>query len=368
MDDDILTRIDATTEERCACGCGVPLNPDGPSAWFATAACQQRWQGAQATDPQDVYSRPDAAQVYVGRDGMRVPLRGDTADAPAPIAGMRGQRVAYEIFDEWVIAATLADELLERERLTADRFRIEGLFWAASPPLREAPRREPQYAGGYGDPYGPSLTEIEIPGPPDDLPLRPRRLADANPPWSHATRGPNAWQRWCPHHRGHATPQERLRFNAVFWQPAAEVATVARPPTTVLACPVCGTIWPGPVMQAWWRSDRLSWVTEIALAAGDAIVYAAASREAARSSEMIKYAWAELERQLVERLTDRGSCTWTGCTGEARYWFRRDRPVPRSHRLGDLHAGSHLRVCYDHYADLLRDPIVGPGVRILRDR
>jgi hypothetical protein len=40
---DILDAIDAATEERCACGCGTRLDPDGPSGWWATEHCQATW-------------------------------------------------------------------------------------------------------------------------------------------------------------------------------------------------------------------------------------------------------------------------------------------------------------------------------------
>jgi hypothetical protein len=60
---DILAQIDAVTDERCACGCEQPLDPQGASGWFAGQACQQRWQERQATDPHDVYRRNDPAYV-----------------------------------------------------------------------------------------------------------------------------------------------------------------------------------------------------------------------------------------------------------------------------------------------------------------
>jgi hypothetical protein len=41
---DILERIDSAVDGRCACGCGRPLDPAGPSGWWATEECQYRWQ------------------------------------------------------------------------------------------------------------------------------------------------------------------------------------------------------------------------------------------------------------------------------------------------------------------------------------
>jgi hypothetical protein len=79
---DILDRIDDAIEERCACGCGQPLHRDGPSGFFASQQCQARWHAGQATDPDDVYERDDAAAVYVGYDGASVPLLGVEEETP----------------------------------------------------------------------------------------------------------------------------------------------------------------------------------------------------------------------------------------------------------------------------------------------
>jgi hypothetical protein len=51
---DILDTIDAATGALCACGCARPLDPDGPSAWWATEDCQQTWQSG----------RPDLADFH----------------------------------------------------------------------------------------------------------------------------------------------------------------------------------------------------------------------------------------------------------------------------------------------------------------
>lgn len=51
---DILERIDAATDNLCMCGCGTPLNPAGPSAYYVDAAHQQAWMRAQTTRPHEV--------------------------------------------------------------------------------------------------------------------------------------------------------------------------------------------------------------------------------------------------------------------------------------------------------------------------
>jgi hypothetical protein len=63
---DLLDRIDAATEGRCACGCGRLLPADGPSAYWAGPDCQRRWNEARADRPDEVYERPDAAEYPPG--------------------------------------------------------------------------------------------------------------------------------------------------------------------------------------------------------------------------------------------------------------------------------------------------------------
>jgi hypothetical protein len=84
--DDILDRIDAAIEERCACGCSRPLHPNGPSGFFASQDCQARWHARLASDPHDVYERDDAAAVYVGSDDEPVPLLGIDCETPDTLA------------------------------------------------------------------------------------------------------------------------------------------------------------------------------------------------------------------------------------------------------------------------------------------
>lgn len=69
-----LAAIDDATERRCS-QCHKPLPAESVSEWWCGPACQWGWHGADATDPGAVYSRADAAPVFVGRDGARVPLR-----------------------------------------------------------------------------------------------------------------------------------------------------------------------------------------------------------------------------------------------------------------------------------------------------
>lgn len=93
---DVLDRIDAAVNQQCACGCRTPIGDASPSAYFASAACQSRWANRQATDPQDVYQRPDAA-MYVGVDAARWPL--NTAEAAAADVPPRLLLVAEPVDD-----------------------------------------------------------------------------------------------------------------------------------------------------------------------------------------------------------------------------------------------------------------------------
>lgn len=60
---DILASIDDAIGERCACGCGEPVPPDGASAWFASQACQWRWNQRQASNPAEVYNGPNVTML-----------------------------------------------------------------------------------------------------------------------------------------------------------------------------------------------------------------------------------------------------------------------------------------------------------------
>lgn len=63
--EDILSAIDDVLQEStkavCGCGCGKAIGPNSPSLDFATPDCQSYWSQLLATDPNDVYTRPDAA-------------------------------------------------------------------------------------------------------------------------------------------------------------------------------------------------------------------------------------------------------------------------------------------------------------------
>jgi hypothetical protein len=49
----ILDRIDRAISGLCECGCGQPLPENGPSMYFASEDCQQRWRARRTRDAQD---------------------------------------------------------------------------------------------------------------------------------------------------------------------------------------------------------------------------------------------------------------------------------------------------------------------------
>jgi hypothetical protein len=84
---DFVDRLDAAVDGRCGCGCGTPITDSSPSAYYATAHCQSAWMNQHATNPGEVYSRPDAASVLVGSDDTPIPLR---EPARSPTGGGSG--------------------------------------------------------------------------------------------------------------------------------------------------------------------------------------------------------------------------------------------------------------------------------------
>lgn len=88
---DILSEIDDAISDRCCCGCGETLDPNGPSAYYVDADHQRRWQDRQATDPIDVYRRPDA-HIDLFYEGLRTVGRTDENSPPVPSTTFRRLR------------------------------------------------------------------------------------------------------------------------------------------------------------------------------------------------------------------------------------------------------------------------------------
>lgn len=135
---DVLDLIENAVDGLCACGCGTQLSPDGPSAYYASPECQRRYLARQASDPEEVRRRPDAAPVYVGRDSARVPLR-EVARRPQS-SRMRGASPTLVIIDEPFAAdheALAAFAAAAAEQATAQ---LAAFFGALRPVFEELGR------------------------------------------------------------------------------------------------------------------------------------------------------------------------------------------------------------------------------------
>lgn len=135
---DILEQIDAAVQERCACGCGAEITDASPSAYYATQTCQSRWMNQQATDPREVYERPDAA-MYVGDDSADWPLTGPASDR-LPVRRDR------RLFGEWVDVPQLDQEEPPELRLVAE-------------PIADVDRAYLRHCGACGERVQPQVYE-----------------------------------------------------------------------------------------------------------------------------------------------------------------------------------------------------------------
>lgn len=92
-----LAAIDSALDDRCGCGCGRRLDPDGPSPHFATPECQHGWHGDRTHKPHEVYRRPDPVITAPAPTGRRPP-------SPATIRWLAlwgFDREAIEAVDGW---------------------------------------------------------------------------------------------------------------------------------------------------------------------------------------------------------------------------------------------------------------------------
>lgn len=94
-----LDAIDAATDQRCACGCGQALAPDGPSAWFATEWCQRAW-AQNRIDPESEQRR------HVASPGCYWPL----SDAEQGRDAQRWLRHVAESGEHLTATVTVADQ------------------------------------------------------------------------------------------------------------------------------------------------------------------------------------------------------------------------------------------------------------------
>lgn len=136
---DILARIDAAIEQNCACGCGRPLSPTGPSGYYATEGCQQRWL-LDHRDPDRARRRRErtAQRVHSGDDlqPMVERLRAGTPTEPDRQAIAESARQANILFAEIARQIQPIMEVLGR---AVNRFLAQTAALHAAPGAAKAP-------------------------------------------------------------------------------------------------------------------------------------------------------------------------------------------------------------------------------------
>lgn len=303
---DALADIDAAVEERCACGCGEPLPADGPSAWFVDATHQQRFHAARATNPAEVWSRPDAAPVY-GDDQQRVPLEEPRA-SPA------------EFLDELMQTVRLVDALAAR-----------------------AFRR------------GPPVRALPLPGPSAEYsPDRVAMLRRA-PGWQQGGMG---WGRYCPACRHFSTPREEgsvvtLRPERIYIVDDVVQQRGLDPHNPspmswshVQFCRDCGERLPGPPLVARWREDtdlaavrypiHLQLVAPLPVSQPVLYMRTMVAAEIAQEPDFLHELWRNLERDILDRLTFREPCVVRDCPETGRRYFESTVTVHLNRQDGNV--------------------------------
>lgn len=116
--------LTAAIEGLCTCPCRTPLDPAGPSAYFATQDCQRRWmRTTQADRPDDVEGRPDAmpgytTTAYTYRAGDPIPL--DQVTEADEVRAVREPELAYRRHCTACDVTAVPDTTDRVEHLTVD--------------------------------------------------------------------------------------------------------------------------------------------------------------------------------------------------------------------------------------------------------
>lgn len=384
---DIINTIDAAVSEICACGCGLPLPADGPSAWFLDDSCQRRWHEARTTDPHRVRGSTDVAadQARWRPDLVDTPIDEHLVPAVEALLPRWQYRGSFNgaIFwrtdqqDVWHLqlddghrrvgldVEALADpdvvaEVWRRlERELGDPRRLaapdpDDAIIAEYPTFAELGQRLLVLERELGD---PPRAPRRLPAPEPSATNGDLSRLLAEPGWSVV-----AWRRWCPHCRAFVSPRDGV--HPVPMSPV-DVYTVSEQEGEPLRvepaqlCPQCHRLWPGPVLQAQvGPDDQLRHTRRVRLVAGRAAYTGHISVEMASVQEALDHLWRYLERVLLDRITHTRRCQADGCEDRARAGFevdRRLRPDLPYQVRGVFPAGPvfQLWLCPQHEGDLL---------------
>lgn len=332
---DILAAIDATVDGLCACGCGAILDPAGPSGWFATQGCQQRFQARDATAPEEVWYRSDAAPVYVQNDAARVPLSSQCCEAGA--VAWPGSCL-WHALDGLILHGQPEQEVETR----VDPLSIRQQSWG------EAWERVIRFGSSLSAP----ATRLPPPEPPSTWDAVAARRLRAEAGWSLANDGPLAWMRRCGTCGRDVRPLTGPMLPPVRFVAEQDIADLLPSPEVAQFCLRCHTRWPGPPLLAQWREEPNQPFYVLRLSAPGWC--RSTSRldmydvEAA-AVDVVSWTWREMELGLLEALTFRARCDMAGCREKARARFRVREHVTV---LGSL-AGD-VGLCPRHESDLLR--------------
>lgn len=316
----VLTAIDAAVQETCSCGCGRKLKPNGPSEWFATEACQRRYQARQATKPGEV---------------------------------LAGGRSEFDLLD--AIIAEL------------DRHEVEMALAAA------------RHGGGWSaeaelNLWRPTVTRLPIPQPSGHWSGDDRLRLQLDPEWRPAEACPLPFRRRCLNCNTAVGVRDDLQRRATDVRYAFDGSVeVTYEPSPAQLCVRCGYVFPLPLL-AQWRKFRQpgdpACLLRLVAPGGLALTWRVEPPEEVTSpprAEVIRLAelaWCDAESAVVHELTYRRPCIADGCGETGRRYFDAARRFPLEI---DESTGDGVRVtryypipvgpfwlCPRHESDLMR--------------
>jgi len=208
----------------------------------------------------------------------------------------------------------------------------------------------------------PLLRRSDPPAPPDDLPT-PRLSIYISQGWRLATRGPAAWRRFCPRCAAHTTPTDGFRMPSVDFGIGLRDADPFDLISEPLQCNICGQCrghaWPGPKMFALYGIDKTRAQYHLRLAAGDFDVTMSVDESYLHHyPDAVSYAWEEMEREIVYKLSFRHLCAAVACDDTARTYYEAVAParyvLDRMPFRVEWSPPDPIRLCPEHDHEILR--------------